>query len=57
MSAQSNLQAFSQSNFEMFVGTDQYAPAPIYTRGVIDELPIYNRALSRTEIAADNQAT
>lgn len=41
----------------MFVGTDQYAPAPIYTRGVIDELPIYNRALSRTEIAADNQAT
>jgi hypothetical protein len=46
----------SQSNFEMFVGTDHYAPAPIYTRGVIDELPIYNQALSRREIAAGNQA-
>lgn len=42
----------SQSNFEIFVGTDRYAPAPLYTRGVIDELHIYNRALNRNEIAA-----
>ena len=40
----------SQSNFETFVGTDQYAPTPIYTRGVIDNLRIYNRALSGAEI-------
>ncbi len=45
----------SQSNFEIFVGTDQYAPEPVYTRGVIDELPIYNQALSETEIEAFNQ--
>ena len=40
----------SQSNFEIFVGTDQYAPEPVYTRGVIDELRIYNRALSAVEM-------
>ena len=42
----------SQSNFEIFIGTDQYAPEPLYTQGVIDELRIYNRALSQDEIAA-----
>ena len=42
----------SQSSYEIFVGTDQYAPEPIYTRGVIDDLRIYNRALSAVEIAA-----
>ncbi len=41
----------SQSEFEIFIGTDQYAPEPIYTRGVIDELQIYNRALSAAEMA------
>ena len=45
----------SQSNFEIFVGTDQYAPTPIYTHGVIDELRIYNRALSAAEIEALSQ--
>lgn len=42
----------SQSNFEVSVGTDQYAPEPLCTRGVIDELRISNRALSGEEIAA-----
>lgn len=42
----------SQSSFETFVGTDQYAPEPIYTRGVIDELRLYDRALSAAEVAA-----
>ncbi len=42
----------SQSTFETFIGTDQYAPDPLYTRGVIDELQLYNRALSGAEIAA-----
>ena len=42
----------SQSDFKTFIGTDQYAPEPLYTRGVIDELRIYNRALSAEEIAA-----
>ena len=41
----------SQSDFETFIGTDQYAPEPIYTRGVIDELQIYDRALSEKELA------
>ncbi len=41
----------SQSNFEIFVGTDQYAPEPVYTRGAIDELRLYERALSGAEIA------
>ncbi len=40
----------SQSEFEIFIGTDQYAPEPIYTRGVIDELRVYNRALSAAEV-------
>ena len=42
----------SQSNFETFIGTDQYAPEPLYTRGAVDELQIYNRALSAKEIRA-----
>lgn len=46
----------SQSNFEIFVGTDQYAPEPVYTRGVIDEFQIYNRALSGTEISVSARA-
>ena len=40
----------SQSEFEIFIGTDQYAPEPVYTRGVIDELRVYNRALSAAEV-------
>ncbi len=46
----------SQSNFEIFVVTDQYAPEPSYTHGMIDELRIYDRALCGAEIAAFNQA-
>ncbi len=41
----------SQSNFEIFVGTDRYAPEPVYTRGTIDALRLYERALSGAEIA------
>ncbi len=40
----------SQSPFEIFIGTDQYAPEPVYTRGVIDELRLYDRMLSGQEI-------
>ena len=46
----------SQSTFETFVGTDQYAPTPSYTRGVVDELRIYNRALSAAEVTAAYKA-
>lgn len=42
----------SQSAYEIFVGTDQYAPEPLYTKGAIDELRIYDRALSAQEVAA-----
>lgn len=41
----------SQSSFEVFIGTDQYAPEPLYTEGAIDELRIYDQALSEEEIA------
>ena len=36
----------SQSAFELFIGTDQYAPEPLYTEGVIDKLRICDRVLS-----------
>lgn len=42
----------SQSSYEIFIGTDQYAPEPLYTEGAIDELRIYDRALSEADIAA-----
>ncbi len=46
----------SQSRYEIFVGTDQYAPEPIFTHGVIDDLRIYDRALGAAEIEALSQA-
>ena len=42
----------SQSPYEIFVGTDQYAPEPLYTAGAIDELRICDRVLSAEEVAA-----
>ncbi|MEM7347816.1 MAG: LamG domain-containing protein [Chloroflexota bacterium] len=41
----------SQSNFELFIGTDLYNHSVIYTKGIIDDLRLYKRVLSSEEIS------
>ena len=40
----------SQSNYELFIGTDLFQTPPTYTKMGIDDLRIYNRVLSPHEI-------
>ncbi|MEM7344878.1 MAG: LamG domain-containing protein [Chloroflexota bacterium] len=42
--------AISQSNFELFIGTDLYNASVIYTQGMIDELRLYKRTLTEEEV-------
>lgn len=46
----------SKSHFELFIGTDLYASSVIYVKGIIDELRLYKRALSETEVKTLYQA-
>lgn len=40
----------STSPFELFIGTDLYAPTPVYTNGTLDDVRIYRRPLTSDEI-------
>jgi len=40
----------STSDFEMFIGTDLYDASPVYAKGAVDELRLYMRALSQSEV-------
>ena len=41
----------SQTEFELFMGTDPYDPFPTYLNGKLDEVRLYDKALTQEEIA------
>ena len=40
----------SRSDFELYIGTDLYDASPVYAKGAVDELRVYMRALSPSEV-------
>ncbi len=42
--------AISSTPYSMFIGTDQYSDRVVYTRGAIDDIRIYRRALAPEEV-------
>ncbi|MEM7334709.1 MAG: LamG domain-containing protein [Chloroflexota bacterium] len=50
--SQHNRVGVSTSTFEFFIGTDLYAPTPVFTRGIFDDLRVYQRPLTADDVKA-----